>query len=100
MDMKREGEGGRGLPDRARPLVMRGHPEEQPVLSLSREGEACVSEEGQSFRGRKRGIRMKKYLNFREQKKMENVKLEGSSLRKGLSGTQRYAIVMSSYFLN
>lgn len=46
-----EGRGG-GLPDRARPLVMRGHPEEQPVLSQSREGEACVSEEGQSFRGR------------------------------------------------
>lgn len=47
MDVKRE-EGG-GLPDRARPLVMRGHPEEQPVHSRRREGEACVSEEGQSF---------------------------------------------------
>lgn len=51
--MKRDGgrREGEGLPDRARPLVMRGHPEEQPVLSRSREGEACVSEEGQSFRG-------------------------------------------------
>lgn len=47
-----EGGAAEGLPDRARPLVMRGHPEEQPVLSQSREGEACVSEEGQSFRGR------------------------------------------------
>lgn len=37
------------LPDRARPLVMRGHPEEQPVLSRSREEEACALEEGQSF---------------------------------------------------
>lgn len=45
-------QGEEGLPDRARPLVMRGHPEEQPVLSRSREGEACVSEEGQSFGGR------------------------------------------------
>lgn len=54
MGMKRDGgrREGEGLPDRARPLVMRGHPEEQPVLSRSREGEACVSEEGQSFRGR------------------------------------------------
>lgn len=47
-----EGGAEEGLPDRARPLVMRGHPEEQPVLSQSREGEACVLEEGQSFRGR------------------------------------------------
>lgn len=39
-----------GLPDRARPLVMRGHPEEQPVLSHSREEGVCVSEEGRSFR--------------------------------------------------
>lgn len=30
---------------------MRGPPEEQPALSHSREEEACVSEEGQSFRG-------------------------------------------------
>lgn len=57
-----------GLPDRARPLVMRGHPEEQPVLSQSREGEACVSEEGQSFRGREEEeggdeVTMKKDLN-------------------------------------
>lgn len=36
---------------------MRGLPEEQPVLSQSREEAACVSEEGQSFRGRKRGRR-------------------------------------------
>lgn len=42
------------LPDRARPLVMRGHPEEQPVLSRSQEGEACESEEGQSFGERER----------------------------------------------
>lgn len=28
---------------------MRGHPEEQPVLSRSKAGEACESEEGQSF---------------------------------------------------
>lgn len=49
---KVEGGAAEGLPDRARPLVMRGHPEEQPVLSQSREGEACVLEEGQSFRGR------------------------------------------------
>lgn len=51
--MKRDGgrSEGEGLPDRARTLGMRGHPEEQPVLSRSREGEACVSEEGQSFRG-------------------------------------------------
>lgn len=47
--MKRKGEVG-GLPDRARPLAMRGHPKEQPVLSRCKEGEACVSEEGQSFR--------------------------------------------------
>ncbi len=33
---------------------MRGHPEEQPVLSRSREEAACVSEEGQSFRERER----------------------------------------------
>lgn len=47
------GGGGGGLPDRARPLVMRGHPEEQPVLSQSKEGEACESEEGQSFKKKK-----------------------------------------------
>lgn len=29
---------------------MRGHPEEQPVLSRSRAEGVCVSEEGQSFR--------------------------------------------------
>lgn len=43
-----------GLPDRARQLVMRGHPEEQPVLSRSREEVACVSEEGQFFRDKKK----------------------------------------------
>lgn len=58
-----------GLPDRARPLAMRGYPEEQPVLSLSREGEVCVSEEGQSFRGRDEEeggeeVTMKKDLNI------------------------------------
>lgn len=41
-----------GLPDWARPLGMRGHPEEQPVLSQSREEAACVSEEDQYFRER------------------------------------------------
>lgn len=46
-----------GLPDTARPLVMRGLPEEQPVLSPSRGEEACESEEGQSFRERQRGKR-------------------------------------------
>lgn len=39
----------RGLPDTARPLVMRGLPEEQPVLSPNTEGAACESEEGQSL---------------------------------------------------
>lgn len=81
VDMKREGGGG-CLPDRARPLVMRGHPEEQPVLSRSRKGEACGSEEGQSFRGREKEIAMKKkYFNFPEQKKEETVKLERSSTK-------------------
>ena len=46
--------GGGGLPDRARPLVMRGHPEERLVLAQSREAAACVWEEGQSFRERER----------------------------------------------
>lgn len=45
---------GWGLPDRARPLVMRGHPEEQRVLSQSREEVACVSEEDQSLREKKK----------------------------------------------
>lgn len=45
--------GGGRLPDRARPLVMRGHPEEQQALSQSREEEACVSEEDRSFTERK-----------------------------------------------
>lgn len=44
---------------------MRGHPEEQPVLSRSREGEACVSEEGQSFRDREKEIAMKKDFRSR-----------------------------------
>lgn len=58
--MKSEG----GLPDRARPLVMRGHPEEQPVLSRSRGEEACVSEEGQSFRDRNKETAVKGEFSF------------------------------------
>lgn len=77
--MERVGGAEEGLPDRARPLVMRGHPEEQPVLSQSREGEACVSEEGQSFRGREEkeggeGVTMKKELNILQRE--ENVTVE------------------------
>lgn len=55
-----------GLPDRARPLVMRGHPEEQPVPCCCREEEACVSEEGQSFRDRQKEITMKRDFSFPE----------------------------------
>jgi len=42
--------GSGALPDRARPLVMRGPPGGWPALSQSMEGAACVSEEGQSFK--------------------------------------------------
>lgn len=44
---------------------MRGRPEEQPVLSLCGKGEACVSEEGQSFRDREKEIAMANYFRFR-----------------------------------
>lgn len=47
---------------------MRGLPEEQPVLSQNREEEACVSEEGQSFRGRKTGRRDGKRGYFLQRK--------------------------------
>lgn len=53
-----------GLPDRARPLVMHGHPEEQPVLSRCREAAACVSEEDRSFRDRERKKLIALKINF------------------------------------